>query len=84
MLFDIVVFFDVSSVNWINLCVRVGEVWKVVIGILGKMGVVYMLDWEIGEFLWVILMVVQNVISEIDGGIGVVIVNGEIVFIVLG
>ena len=49
-------------------------------GIPGKTGVVYTLDRQTGEFLWARPTVMQNVISNIDGATGKVIVNPEVLF----
>lgn len=84
LLVDMVVVLDFEWVEWINLRFRLGEICKVIIGILGKIGVVYIFDWQIGEFFWVFLIVVQNVISNIDGVMGVVMENIEVVFIGFG
>jgi PQQ-dependent dehydrogenase (methanol/ethanol family) len=69
-----------QDVRWINPKVRPGERRKVVTGIPGKTGVVYTLDRATGEFLWARPTVQQNVISNIDGSTGKVIVNPEVVF----
>jgi PQQ-dependent dehydrogenase (methanol/ethanol family) len=69
-----------ADVRWINPKVRAGERRKVVTGIPGKTGVVYTLDRATGEFLWARPTVQQNVISNIDGSTGKVIVNPEVVF----
>jgi alcohol dehydrogenase (cytochrome c) len=69
-----------ADVRWINPKVRAGERRKVVTGIPGKTGVVYTLDRATGEFLWARPTVQQNVISNIDGATGKVIVNPEVVF----
>jgi PQQ-dependent dehydrogenase (methanol/ethanol family) len=69
-----------TDVRWINPKVRAGERRKVVTGIPGKTGVVYTLDRATGEFLWARPTVQQNVISNIDGSTGKVIVNPEVVF----
>jgi hypothetical protein len=52
-----------------------GERRKVVTGIPGKTGIIYTLDRQTGEFLWARPTNFQNVISKIDGAIGVVTVN---------
>jgi alcohol dehydrogenase (cytochrome c) len=69
-----------SDVRWINPRVRAGERRKVITGIPGKTGVVYTLDRQTGEFLWARPTVMQNVISNIDGATGKVIVNPEVLF----
>ena len=80
LLVDTVVAPSAAEVRWINPKVRAGERRKVVTGIPGKTGVVYTLDRATGEFLWARPTVQQNVISNIDGSTGKVIVNPEVVF----
>jgi PQQ-dependent dehydrogenase (methanol/ethanol family) len=80
LLVDTVVAPRASDVRWINPRVRAGERRKVITGIPGKTGVVYTLDRQTGEFLWARPTVMQNVISNIDGATGKVIVNPEVLF----
>ena len=80
LLVDTVVAPRASDVRWINPRVRAGERRKVITGIPGKTGVVYTLDRQTGEFLWARPTVMQNVISNIDGATGRVIVNPEVLF----
>jgi alcohol dehydrogenase (cytochrome c) len=80
ILVDTVVAPRASEVRWINPRVRPGERRKVITGIPGKTGVVYTLDRQTGEFLWARPTVMQNVISNIDGATGAVVVNPEVVF----
>jgi alcohol dehydrogenase (cytochrome c) len=80
ILVDTVVAPRASEVRWINPRVRAGERRKVITGIPGKTGVVYTLDRQTGEFLWARPTVMQNVISNIDGATGAVVVNPEVVF----
>ena len=80
LLVDTAVAPSAAEVRWINPKVRAGERRKVVTGIPGKTGVVYTLDRATGEFLWARPTVQQNVISNIDGSTGKVIVNPEVVF----
>jgi alcohol dehydrogenase (cytochrome c) len=80
ILVDTVVAPRASDVRWINPHVRPGERRKVITGIPGKTGVVYTLDRQTGEFLWARPTVMQNVISNIDGSTGAVVVNPEVVF----
>jgi PQQ-dependent dehydrogenase (methanol/ethanol family) len=80
LLVDTVVAPNPRDVRWINPKVRPGERRKVVTGIPGKTGVVYTLDRQTGEFLWARPTVMQNVISNIDGATGRVIVNPEVLF----
>ena len=84
ILVDTAVAPDPNAVSWINPRLQPGEVRKVLTGIPGKTGVVYTLDRETGEFLWATPTVAQNVISDIDGATGAVIVNAEVVFSGLG
>jgi alcohol dehydrogenase (cytochrome c) len=80
ILVDTVVAPRSSDVRWINPNVRPGERRKVITGIPGKTGVVYTLDRTTGEFLWARPTVMQNVISNIEGSTGKVIVNPEVTF----
>jgi alcohol dehydrogenase (cytochrome c) len=80
LLVDTVVAPRASDVRWINPNVRAGERRKVITGIPGKTGVVYTLDRQTGEFLWARPTVMQNVISNIDGATGKVVVNPEVLF----
>jgi len=80
LLVDTAVAPSAAEVRWINPKVRAGERRKVVTGIPGKTGLVYTLDRATGEFLWARPTVAQNVISNIDGSTGKVIVNPEVVF----
>src|SRR5262245_55732109 len=80
LLVDTVVAPRASDVRWINPKVKAGERRKVITGIPGKTGVVYTLDRQTGEFLWARPTVMQNVISNIDGATGKVIVNPEVLF----
>ena len=80
LLVDTVVAPRASDVRWINPKVRAGERRKVITGIPGKTGVVYTLDRQTGEFLWARPTVMQNVISNIDGATGAVVVNPEVLF----
>ncbi len=80
LLVDTVVAPRASDVRWINPRVRAGERRKVITGIPGKTGVVYTLDRQTGEFLWARPTVMQNVISNIDGATGKVVVNPEVLF----
>jgi PQQ-dependent dehydrogenase (methanol/ethanol family) len=80
LLVDTVVAPRASEVRWINPKVRAGERRKVITGIPGKTGVVYTLDRQTGEFLWARPTVMQNVISNIDGATGQVVVNPEVLF----
>jgi alcohol dehydrogenase (cytochrome c) len=80
LLVDTVVAPRASDVRWINPRVRAGERRKVITGIPGKTGVVYTLDRQTGEFLWARPTVMQNVISNIEGATGKVIVNPEVLF----
>jgi alcohol dehydrogenase (cytochrome c) len=80
LLVDTVVAPRASEVRWINPKVRAGERRKVITGIPGKTGVVYTLDRQTGEFLWARPTVMQNVISNIDGATGKVVVNPEVLF----
>ena len=80
LLVDTVVAPRASDVRWINPKVRAGERRKVITGIPGKTGVVYTLDRQTGEFLWARPTVMQNVISNIDGATGKVVVNPEVLF----
>jgi alcohol dehydrogenase (cytochrome c) len=80
LLVDTVVAPRASEVRWINPNVRAGERRKVITGIPGKTGVVYTLDRQTGEFLWARPTVMQNVISNIDGATGKVVVNPEVLF----
>jgi len=80
ILVDTVVAPRASDVRWINPKVRAGERRKVITGIPGKTGVVYTLDRQTGEFLWARPTVMQNVISNIDGATGAVVVNPEVLF----
>ena len=80
LLVDTVVAPRASDVRWINPKVKPGERRKVITGIPGKTGVVYTLDRQTGEFLWARPTVMQNVISNIDGATGKVIVNPEVLF----
>ncbi len=80
LLVDTVVAPRASEVRWINPRVRAGERRKVITGIPGKTGVVYTLDRQTGEFLWARPTVMQNVISNIDGATGKVVVNPEVLF----
>jgi PQQ-dependent dehydrogenase (methanol/ethanol family) len=80
LLVDTVVAPRASDVRWINPNVRPGERRKVITGIPGKTGVVYTLDRQTGEFLWARPTVMQNVISNIDGATGKVVVNPEVLF----
>jgi alcohol dehydrogenase (cytochrome c) len=80
LLVDTVVAPNPGDVRWINPRVRPGERRKVITGIPGKTGVVYTLDRQTGEFLWARPTVMQNVISNIEGSTGKVIVNPEVLF----
>jgi PQQ-dependent dehydrogenase (methanol/ethanol family) len=80
LLVDTVVAPNAREVRWINPRVRAGERRKVITGIPGKTGVVYTLDRQTGEFLWARPTVMQNVISNIEGATGKVIVNPEVIF----
>jgi alcohol dehydrogenase (cytochrome c) len=80
ILVDTAVAPDPSEVPWINPDVEPGEVRRVVTGVPGKTGVVYTLDRETGEFLWARPTVEQNVITEIDGSTGTVVVNEQLLF----
>jgi PQQ-dependent dehydrogenase (methanol/ethanol family) len=80
LLVDTVVAPNARDVRWINPRVRPGERRKVITGIPGKTGVVYTLDRQTGEFLWARPTVMQNVISNIEGSTGKVIVNPEVLF----
>ena len=80
LLVDTVVAPRASDVRWINPRVKAGERRKVITGIPGKTGVVYTLDRQTGEFLWARPTVMQNVISNIDGATGQVVVNPEVLF----
>ena len=71
---------DPAAVSWINPALRPGETRKVVTGVPGKTGIVYTLDRETGEFLWATPTVVQNVVENIDGATGAVVVNPEMLF----
>ena len=71
---------DPAAVTWINPALRPGETRKVVTGVPGKTGIVYTLDRETGEFLWATPTVVQNVVENIDGATGAVVVNPEMLF----
>ena len=71
---------DPVAVSWINPALRPGETRKVVTGVPGKTGIVYTLDRETGEFLWATPTVVQNVVENIDGATGAVVVNPEMLF----
>ena len=73
-----------GDVPWINPRLKLGEKRRVVTGIPGKTGVVYTLDRQIGEFLWAMPTIEQNVIADVDGGTGVVTVNPEAVFTASG
>jgi alcohol dehydrogenase (cytochrome c) len=68
------------DVLWINPKIKAGERRKVITGIPGKTGVVYTLDRKTGEFLWARPTVSQNVIRNIDGATGEVVVNEEAIF----
>jgi PQQ-dependent dehydrogenase (methanol/ethanol family) len=80
LLVDTVVAPDPREVTWINPRLRPGERRKVITGIPGKTGIVYTLDRQTGEFLWVRPTVTQNVVSRIDGATGAVTVNPETTF----
>ena len=80
LLVDTAVAPDPDEVEWINPNLEAGEVRKVITGIPGKTGVVYTLDRETGEFLWATPTVFQNVITNIDGVTGEVILNEEVIF----
>ena len=80
LLVDTAVAPNTTAVGWINPGLRPGERRKVLTGIPGKIGVVYTLDRETGEFLWATPTVTQNVISDIDGATGAVTENSEVVF----
>jgi glucose dehydrogenase len=71
---------DPDEVSWINPRIRPGEERRVITGIPGKTGVVYTLDRETGEFLWATPTTLQNVIADIDGATGEVMVNPEVIF----
>ena len=80
LLVDTAVAPDPDEVEWITPNLEAGEVRKVITGIPGKTGVVYTLDRETGEFLWATPTVFQNVITNIDGVTGEVILNEEVIF----
>ena len=80
LLVDTAVAPDPDEVEWINPNLEAGEVRKGITGIPGKTGVVYTLDRETGEFLWATPTVFQNVITNIDGVTGEVILNEEVIF----
>ena len=71
---------DPDEVEWINPDLEAGEVRKVITGIPGKTGIVYTLDRETGEFLWATPTTFQNVISNINGATGEVVLNEEVIF----
>jgi alcohol dehydrogenase (cytochrome c) len=56
---------DPTKVMWINPNLTPGERRKVVTGIPGKIGIVYTLDRETGEFLWARPTIFQNVVKAI-------------------
>ena len=80
LLVDTAVAPDPDEVEWINPDLEAGEVRKVITGIPGKTGVVYTLDRETGEFLWATPTVFQNIIQNIDGASGEVVLNEEVIF----
>ena len=71
---------DAEEVAWINPGLIPGEERKVLTGVPGKTGIVYTLDRETGEFLWARPTVIQNVVSQIDGSNGTVVVNERLLF----
>jgi alcohol dehydrogenase (cytochrome c) len=80
LLVDTAVAPDAAEVAWMNPDLTPGEERKVLTGIPGKSGIVYTLDRETGEFLWARPTVMQNVVSEIDGSTGAVVVNERVLF----
>lgn len=80
ILVDTAVAPDPNSVSWINPNVTPGEQRRVVTGIPGKIGIVYTLDRETGEFLWAEPTVKQTIILSIDGETGEPQINEELVF----
>jgi PQQ-dependent dehydrogenase (methanol/ethanol family) len=84
LLVDTAVAPDASQVSWINPKIRPGERRKVVTGIPGKIGIIYTLDRQTGEFLWARPTVRQNVVTSIDGATGEVTVNPETTFTAAG
>ncbi len=80
LLVDTAVAPDPDEVEWINPDLEAGEVRKVITGIPGKTGIVYTLDRETGEFLWATPTTFQNVISNINGATGEVVLNEEVIF----
>ena len=80
LLVDTAVTPDPGEVAWINPALTPGEERKVLTGIPGKTGIVYTLDRETGEFLWARPTVMQNVVSQIDGTTGAVVVNERVLF----
>jgi PQQ-dependent dehydrogenase (methanol/ethanol family) len=84
LLVDTAIAPDSESVDWINPRLRPGERRRVVTGIPGKTGIVYTLDRETGEFLWANPTVEQNVVLDISGLTGEVVVNPETTFVEIG
>ncbi len=80
LLVDTAVAPDADAVAWINPSITPGEERRVLTGIPGKSGIVYTLDRETGEFLWARPTVMQNVVSEIDGSTGTVVVNERLLY----
>jgi PQQ-dependent dehydrogenase (methanol/ethanol family) len=80
MLVDTAVVPDADEVAWINPALTPGEERRVLTGVPGKTGIVYTLDRETGEFLWARPTVMQNVVTEIDGSTGTVVVNERLLF----
>ena len=80
LLVDTAVAPDPKEVPWINPKIKPGERRKVVTGIPGKSGIVYTLDRQTGEFLWARPTVMQNVVRNIEGATGKVIVNPDVTF----
>jgi len=80
VLADVAVAPDPKEVPWINPRIKSGERRKVLTGIPGKSGIVYTLDRQTGEFLWARPTVMQNVVRNIEGATGKVIVNSDVTF----
>jgi alcohol dehydrogenase (cytochrome c) len=84
LLVETVVAPDPKEVTWINPRLKSGERRKVITGIPGKTGIVYTLDRATGEFLWARPTIMQNVVKNIDGATGKVMVNPDVTFSKLG
>ena len=69
-----------DSVAWINPRIKPGQKHEVLTGIPGKTGIVYTLDRRTGEFLWARPTIQQNVVANIDGRTGAVMVDAKALF----